>query len=49
MEKAQETLPGGSVVKNLPAGAGHAGDLSSIPGRGRSSGGAMAAHSNILA
>ena len=32
-------FPGGSVVKNLPADAGHAGDVGSIPGRGRSPGG----------
>ena len=35
-------LPGGSVVKNLPANAGDAG---SIPGSGRSSGGG---HGNPL-
>ena len=35
-------LPGGSVVKNLPANAGDAG---SIPGSGRSSGGG---HGNAL-
>ena len=29
---------GGTVVKNLPANTGHAGDLGSIPGLGRSSG-----------
>ena len=28
-------FPGGSVVKNLPANAGDAGDASSIPGSGR--------------
>ena len=33
-------LPGGSVVKNLPANSGEAGDLGSIPGWGRSLGGA---------
>ena len=38
MEKAEETFPGGSVVKNLPANAGDARDLSSIPGSGRSPG-----------
>ena len=32
-------FPGGSVVKNLPANAGVARDLSSIPGSGRSPGG----------
>jgi len=31
-------LPGGSVVKNLPANTGHAGDMSSISGLRRSSG-----------
>ena len=31
-------FPGGSVVKNLPANAGDAGDTSSIPGSGRSPG-----------
>ena len=31
-------FPGGSVVKNLPATAGDAGDTGSIPGRGRSPG-----------
>ena len=32
-------LPGGSVVKNLPANAGDMGDAGSIPGSGRSPGG----------
>ena len=32
-------FPGGSVVKNLPARAGGAGDKGSIPGSGRSPGG----------
>ena len=32
-------FPGGSVVKNLPANAGDARDMGSIPGSGRSSGG----------
>ena len=32
-------FPGGSVVKNLPANAGDAGDMGSIPGLGRSPGG----------
>ena len=32
-------FPGGSVVKNLPANAGEARDVGSIPGLGRSSGG----------
>ena len=39
-------LPGGSVVKNSPANAG---DVSSIPGSGRSLGKEMATHSSILA
>ena len=32
----QEGFPGGSVVKNLPANAGYAGDVGSIPESGRS-------------
>ena len=32
-------LPGGSVVKNLPACEGDTGDMGSIPGWGRSPGG----------
>ena len=39
-------LPGGSVVKNPPVGAG---DMGSIPGLGRSPGGGYATHSGILA
>ena len=31
-------FPGGSVVKNLPANAGDAGDMSSVPGSRRSPG-----------
>ena len=31
-------VPGGSVVKNLPANAGDAGDMSSVPGSRRSPG-----------
>ena len=38
-------LPGGSVVKNLPADAGDTGDESSIPGLGRSPG---SGHGNPL-
>ena len=34
-----EGFPGGLVVKNLPANAGDAGDIDSIPGPGRSPGG----------
>ena len=30
----QVAIPGGSVVKNLPANAGDAGDMGSIPGSG---------------
>ena len=37
-------FPGGSVVKNMPAG-----DVGSIPGLGRSLEKGMAAHSDILA
>ena len=32
-------FPGGPVVKNLPAKAGDAGDVGSVPGSGRSPGG----------
>ena len=32
-------FPGGAVIKNLPATAGDAGDMGSIPGLGRSPGG----------
>ena len=32
-------FPGGSVIRNLPASAGDAGDMGSIPGSGRSPGG----------
>ena len=39
-------FPGGSVVKNLPTNAGHAG---SAPGLGRSPGDGNVIHSNILA
>ena len=31
-------FPGGSMVNNLPANAGDAGEVSSIPGSGRSGG-----------
>ena len=37
------------MVKNLPANAGAAGDMGSIPGSGRSPGEEMATHSSILA
>ena len=33
------SFPGGSVEKNLPTNAGDTGDVSSIPGLGRSPGG----------
>ena len=32
-------FPGGTMVKNLPGSAGATGDMSSIPGSGRSPGG----------
>ena len=32
-------FPGGTMVKNLPANAGDAGDTGSVPGLGRSPGG----------
>jgi len=34
--KVKTGVPGGSVVKNLPANAGDTGDAGSIPGSGRS-------------
>ena len=34
-----DSFPGGSVVKNLPANVGDAGDVGSVPGLGRSPGG----------
>ena len=37
------------MVKNLPASAGDARDVGSIPGSGRSPGGGHATHSSILA
>ena len=42
-------FPSGSEVKNLPANTRDAGDLSLIPGSGRSPGGEMATHSSIFA
>ena len=42
-------FPGGSVVKILPASAGAAGDVGSIPGSRRSPEEGMATHSGILA
>ena len=38
-------FPGGGVVKNLPANAGDARDMGSVPGSGRSPGGG---NSNLL-
>ena len=34
----EDGLPGGTVVKNLPANAGDAGDAGLIPGSGKSPG-----------
>ena len=47
MEKVMDQLglPGGSVVKNLPANAGDVRNMGSIPGSGRSPGGG---HGNPL-
>jgi len=42
-------FPGGSVVKNLPANAGDAGDVGWILGLGRSLEEGMETHSSILA
>ena len=42
-------FPDGSVVRNLPASAGDAGDTGLIPGSGRSLEEEMATHSSILA
>ena len=47
--KGREGFPGGSVVKNPPANAGHAGDVGSILGRQGPLEVGMATHSNILA
>ena len=41
-------FPGGSVVNNLPANSGDAGDVGSVPGLGRYPGEEMAAGSSIL-
>ena len=38
LHSSTEGFPGGSVVKNPPASAGHAEDVGSIPGKGRSPG-----------
>ena len=43
--KSGTGFPGGTVVKNLPANAGDAGDMGSFPGSGRSPGGG---HGNPL-
>ena len=45
----EEWLPGGSVVKNLPANAPNVGDVSSIPGLGRLTAGGNSTNSIILA
>ena len=42
-------FPDGTVVKNLPANAGDAGDPGSIPGSERSPGEGMATHASVLA
>ena len=42
-------FPGGSVVKNLPANAGDAGDLGLAPGSGRCPGGGDGNHASTLA
>ena len=42
-------FPGGLVIKNLPANAGDARDVGSIPGLGRSPGGGNGTFSSILA
>ena len=42
-------FPGGALVENLSANVGDSGDAGLIPGLGRSPGGGMATHSNILA
>ena len=41
-------FPASTVVRNLPANAGDAGDAGSIPGSRRSPGGRLATCSNIL-
>ena len=46
---SSQGIPGGSVVKNLPASSGDTGDLGLIPGLGRSSGREMTTISIILA
>ena len=43
------SFQGHSAVKNPPASTGDTGDVGSIPGSGKSPGGGMATHSNILA
>ena len=48
-EKLPGDFLGGTVVKNLPAGAGDAGDLSSIPSQEDTLEEEMATHSSILA
>ena len=43
-----ESVPGGATVKNPPAKAGDAGDVSSIPGLGNSLELEMATYSSVL-
>ena len=42
-------FPGGSLVKNLPAGAGDGEDMGLLPGSGRSLEKEMATYSSVLA
>ena len=49
MYRTFRSLPGGAVVKNLPANAGDARDSGLIPGLGRSLEKEIATHSSILA
>ena len=49
MGKGFMGFPGGSVVKNLPANAGNAGDVGLIPGSGKSTlEEEMITHSSVL-
>ena len=48
-QRCKTGFPGGSVVKNLPANTGDAGDTGLAPGSGRSLEKEMATHSRILA
>ena len=49
MVRILTTFPGGAVVKNLPANAGDAGDMGSIPGQEDPLEKEMETHSSILA